>query len=123
MEQSPEEDEISFREFGIYFLGLRDGESVKLNELEREMPYNIETITEELEGFKQKSYIDSIHNKIVKPVDSDGFNEILSETVQDPVADEEYRLTREGREYLQEMGLGELTDNLEYVFQEREKSL
>lgn len=110
------EETLTAKEFAIYFLGLEEGGTVTLEELNEELPYSEKLVVDRLENLKEQGLIDSLYEGLLKPKETQGFEEKLYNVRQETVEEERYWLTSEGREYIEEMELEGVKESLEHVF-------
>lgn len=107
----------SVREYMIYFTGMGDGESrdVGLGDLLEELPYRDSDVMDDLERLEELGYLESSDSGIY-PVETQGFDKKLEDTVFDPVDESFYRLDDRGFEFVQEAGLNDYEESLRSIF-------
>lgn len=110
-------ENVSIREYMMYFLGMGTGDSrsVGLGELLDEMPYNEERVTEDLSVLEENDYVQTDEEEIY-PVEVEGFNQILEETGQDKLGETIYRFDEAAFDYIESTDLYLAEQSLKYVF-------
>ena len=110
-------ENVSIREYMMYFLGMGTGDSrsVGLGELLDEMPYSEKRVMKDLSVLEENDYVQTDEEEIY-PVEVEGFNQILEETGQDKLGETIYRFDEAAFDYIESTDLYLAEQSLKYVF-------
>jgi|APHM01.1.fsa_nt_gi hypothetical protein len=118
----------SLREYMLYFVGLDEDASepqdleLAASRLLKEVPYSCSRVKEDLERLEDGGYInlDNLESldSDIHPVETDGFDDILEDTVYSPVETTTVSLEDRGIQYVEETDLFYLQDSLGDTFQD-----